>query len=74
MEGVTAYSPKCHLRSGRGDFILFDKILVSAILFPKRRFQTFPYTSLLEKLILKAQNPQNTTGIRGASPGIPYKL
>ena len=57
-----------------GNFILFDKIPVSTIKLPQWRFQAFLDVSLFEKLIWKSRRPQDKTSIRGASPGIPYKL
>ena len=41
---------------------------------PQWRFQAFLGVSLFEKLIWKSRRPQDKTSIRGASPGIPYKL
>ena len=58
----------------RGNFILFDKIFISTITLLKWRFQAFSDESLFEKLIWKSRRPQNKTSIRGASPGISYKL
>ena len=55
-------------------FILFDKIPVSTIKLPQWRFQAFLDVSLFEKLIWKSRHPQDKTSIRGASPGISYKL
>ena len=57
-----------------GNFILFDKIPVSTIKLPQWRFQAVLDVSLFEKLIWKSRRPQDKTSIRGASPGIPYKL
>ena len=57
-----------------GNFILFDKIPVSTIKLPQWRFQAFLDVSLFEKLIWKSRRPQDKTSIRGASPGISYKL
>ena len=56
------------------NFVLIDKIPVSAIKLFTWRFQTFLDVSLFEKLILKSYRPQNKTLIRGASPGLSYKL
>ena len=53
---------------------MFDKIPVSTIKLPQWRFQAFHDVSLFEKLIWKSRRPQNKTSIRGASPGISYKL
>ena len=51
-----------------------DKIPVSTIKLPQWRFQAFLDVSLFEKLIWNSCRPQDKTSIRGASPGIPYKL
>ena len=48
--------------------------MVSTIKLPQWRFQAFLDVSLFEKLIWKSCRPQDKTPIRGASPGIPYKL
>ena len=47
--------------AGDGDVILFDKIPVSAIEPPKRRFQMFLDIYLPENLIRKSHRPQNKT-------------
>ena len=47
---------------------------VSTIKLPKWRFQAFLDVSLFEKFIWKSRGPQDKTSIRGASPGISYKL
>ena len=43
--------------SGEGDLILFNKIPVSAIKLPKRRFRAFLDKSLSEKLNEKSHRP-----------------
>ena len=57
-----------------GNVILFDKIPVSTIKLPKWRFQAFLDVSLFEKLIWRSRRSQDKISIRGASPGIAYKL
>ena len=76
MEGVTVvgHHPECRVTFGRGDLILFDKIPVPTIELPLRRFQTFLYISLPEKLIGKSHRPQNKTFIGGAGPGVSAEL
>ena len=66
--------PEYHVIFERGrlhkDPQRLDKIPISTKALPKRRFQTFPYISLLEKLISKSRRSQNKTFIREASPVI----
>ena len=47
---------------------------LSTIKLPQWRFQALLDVSLVEKLIWKSRRPQNKASIRGASPGISYKL
>ena len=53
---------------------MLNKIPVSTIKLPERRFQAFHEVSLFEKLTRKSPGPQNKTFIRGASPGVAYKF
>ena len=49
---------------GEGDFIMFDKISLSTIELPKRRFQTFPDKSLPEKIYMKVAPQYNVKFVR----------
>ena len=60
--------------SWEGNFILLNKIPASTIKLPQCRFQAFFDVSLFDKLIWKSSLPQNETSIRGANPGISYKM
>ena len=60
--------------SWEGYFILLNKFPVSTIKLPEWRFQAFCEVSLFQKLTGKSPGPQNKTFIRGASPGVSYKL
>ena len=55
-------------------FVLFDEIPLSNIKLFQWRYQAFFDVSQFEKLIWKSCRPQIKTSIRGASPGISYKL
>ena len=69
---LSLYMVRYHL--WEGNFILFYKIPVSNLKLSQWRYQSFLDVSLFEKLIWKSHRPQNKTSIRGASPGISYKL
>ena len=62
------------LHSWERYFILLNNIPVSTIKLPEWRFQAFREVSLFELLTEKSSGPQNKTSIRGASPGVSYKL
>ena len=76
MESVTSYGHllDCHVTFGRGDFKLVDEFPVKTTERPKRRFQTFPYTSLSKTLIRKTHRNQDKEFIKEVSPSVSDQL
>ena len=56
------------------DFILLDKIPVSTIELPQRRFHTFLDISLPEKLFGNLHSSEKITFVRGASSGVSNEI